>query len=568
MFAGGCDLAAAEAVCGPAALDALGSLVDKSLVVAAPAETGDGAEMRYRLLETVAEYAGARLDESGERPDTERAHLVHYRELARTTDPLLRGAGQHTAMGRLQQEYENIRTALRRAVAARAEQDALCLVLSLIWYWQIRDLRIEGRTWTSAVMELFPDPFAGPVRPVPDVLESPVGARPPFAPGLLDEARRGVHLAHLAYMDIELGSWQTEEAQRKLRTIAGTYRPGQPQVCRMPGSLWFFAVLLTGELDDIRGVVDATVDTCRALGDDWDLAQALETRANILANRSDWAGDATRDAEEALEIFTRIGDAWGAAEALSARGESLEHTGAYLRAAADYETAIEHADRLGAHAQVGVLRSRLGAALIEAGQGERGERLLRQVIEENAGSVSEGMPTARLFLALWLGHTGRTGEARAQLALLRVEFKAAGFPVFDGLVLTLEAWLDALDERYDDALERVCEALDRAGDRLTHLMAPQLGSTGLIIAALVLTGLDGRDRADAVRCLGAADALLPPRQLLNIAERANRETAERQLRELLDAPAYETAYAEGGGLTLEEATALVRRGPRAPGEGP
>jgi predicted ATPase/DNA-binding SARP family transcriptional activator len=561
VFAGGCDLAAAEAVCGPAALDALGSLVDKSLVVAAPAETGDGAEMRYRLLETVAEYAGARLDESGERPDTERAHLVHYRELARTTDPLLRGAGQRAAVARFQQEYENFRTALRRAVDARAEQDALCLVLSLIWYWQMRDLRIEGRTWTSAVMELFPDPFAGPVRPVPDVLESPVGARPPFDPGLLDEARRGVHLAHLAYMDIELGSWQTEQAQQKLRTIAGTYRPGQPQVCRMPGSLWFFAVLLTGEPGDIRGVVDATVDTCRALGDDWNLAQALETRANILANRSDWAGDATRDAEEALEIFTRIGDAWGAAEALSARGESLERTGAYLRAAADYETAIEHADRLGAHAQVGVLRSRLGAALIEAGQDERGERLLWQVIEENTGSVSEGMPTARLYLALWLGHTGRTGEARAQLALLREEFKAVGFPVFDGLVLSIEAWLDALEERYDDGLERVCAALDRAADRLTHLMAPQLGSTGLVIAALVLTGLDGRDPADAARCLGAADALLPPGQLLNVAERANRETAERQLREVLDASAYETAYAEGGGLTLEEATALVQRGP-------
>ncbi len=65
VFAGGCELAAAEAVCGPVAFEALGSLVDKSLVVAAP--SGDG-EMRYRLLETVAEYAGERLDEAGLRP--------------------------------------------------------------------------------------------------------------------------------------------------------------------------------------------------------------------------------------------------------------------------------------------------------------------------------------------------------------------------------------------------------------------------------------------------------------------------------------------------------------------
>ncbi|MER5829139.1 AAA family ATPase, partial [Streptomyces mirabilis] len=116
VFAGGCDLAAAEAVCGPAALEALGSLVDKSLVVAAP--WGDG-EMRYRLLETVGEYAGERLDESGQRPAAERAHLTHYRELARTTDRRLRGPGQRAAIARLETESENIRAALQHAVAAR-----------------------------------------------------------------------------------------------------------------------------------------------------------------------------------------------------------------------------------------------------------------------------------------------------------------------------------------------------------------------------------------------------------------------------------------------------------------
>ncbi|WP_416966310.1 ATP-binding protein, partial [Streptomyces sp. Agncl-13] len=156
VFAGGCDLDAAEAVCGPVAFETLGSLVDKSLVVAAP--SGDG-EMRYRLLETVAEYAGERLDEAGRRPRAERAHLTYYRELARTTDPLLRGPGQLAAVGRLELEYENLRTALRHAVAERDEQEAICLVLSLIWYWQMRDVRIEARNWCAEVMALGPDPF-------------------------------------------------------------------------------------------------------------------------------------------------------------------------------------------------------------------------------------------------------------------------------------------------------------------------------------------------------------------------------------------------------------------------
>ncbi|MFC7510732.1 hypothetical protein ACFQV4_06305 [Streptomyces thermocarboxydus] len=103
--------------------------------------------MRYRLLETVAEYAGERLDETGARDDAERAHLTYYRELARTTEPLLRGPRQVEAVARLEREYENVRTALRHAVARRDEQEALCIVLSLVWYWQMRDLRIEARTW-------------------------------------------------------------------------------------------------------------------------------------------------------------------------------------------------------------------------------------------------------------------------------------------------------------------------------------------------------------------------------------------------------------------------------------
>jgi hypothetical protein len=110
----------------------------------------------------------------------------------------------------------------------------------------------------------------------------------------------------------------------------------------------------------------------------------------------------------------------------------------------------------------------------------------------------------------------------------------------------------------------VREALRHATDRLTQVMAPQMRSTYLVVAALTLIGLEDGDTVDAARCLGAADAQAPPGYRLNFAERAARERAEARLRELLDARTYEAAYAEGGGLTLEEATALVRRGPGEP----
>src|SRR5690606_29050756 len=199
---------------GPAVRDAMGSPVDQSTEDAAPA---GGAGLRYRLLETDAEYARERLDESGGRAEAERAHLTHYRELARTTDPLLHGPQQVAAVERLEREYENLRTAQRHPVGLRDEQAPLCLVLSLVRAWRMRALRIEARNWGSEVASLGPDPFTEPVRPAAPVWEPLTAAPPPMTGEVLAEARRGVHLAHMACMDTELDDWQTPAAQHRLR---------------------------------------------------------------------------------------------------------------------------------------------------------------------------------------------------------------------------------------------------------------------------------------------------------------------------------------------------------------
>ncbi|MER6219316.1 BTAD domain-containing putative transcriptional regulator [Streptomyces sp900105755] len=560
LFAGGCDLAAAEAVCGPGALDTLGSLVDKSLVVAAPSDEAADGGMRYRLLETVSEYAGERLDESGERAAAERAHLTYYRELARTNEPLLRGPGQRAAIARFQLEYENLRTALRHAIALRDEHEALCLLHSLFWYWQMHDQRIETRTWCADVIALGPDPFAAPLRPAEPVWQRCTDTPPPYTGELLAEARRGLHLAHLACMDTELDVWQTPEAQAKLRAVTEVYEPGMPQTCRAPGMFWFFAVMLTGGMARLREILDAAVRTCRETpGYEWELAGSLAMRANLLANRAAWAGDATRDADEALEIFRRLGDDWGTAEAFSGRAEARERRGDYRAAAADYEAAIERVGRLGARAQSATLNARLGSVLIESGDTERGERLLRQVIADNEAVHNESMPAARLFLTTWLLLSGRVPEAREQVRLLRSEFKISHFVVFDALILTQEAWVDALDGRHAEALDKVRDALRLATDPLSEAITPHLPSVCLTVAAVSLAGLDAGVRAlDAARCLGAADALLPSGHVQVGLERTARDRSEATVRAALaDDRAYRAAYAEGGGLSRAEATALL-----------
>ncbi|MFD3541804.1 BTAD domain-containing putative transcriptional regulator [Streptomyces sp. NPDC058662] len=609
VFAGGCDLAAAEAVCAdapstrprpadavpadipPADADAdaddaddahagrggeppdprgepsglgvpdvaavLGSLVDKSLVLAEPSPDGSG--MRYRMLETVGEYAAERLAEAGgDREATERRHLVHYRELARTTEPLMRGHHQRAAAVRTATEYENLRTALRRAVAFREAGEVMCLVHALAWYWHMHDLRTESRHWSEAAAALGPDPFAPPVAPARPVHERIVDTPPPYSGELLTDGWRGIQMLKLTSRDQNSADWSTPEVRARIDRVISAYRPGLPQTCRTPGNLWIYAVMIAGDAALLQRVVDETVATARALGYRWELASALQLRANVLANRADWAGDASRDAEESLVLFRELGDDWGCAEALSARAEAREKRGEYACAAEDFLEAIEHAERLGAPAQVTVLRVRMAGTLVEHGEIEEAERILTGILGEVRQYGNEAVPAARMFLAGILGRTGRFPEARAQIKALREEFAFGAYAVFDVFLLAMLSWLDNQQGRYGEALAQVRAGVGRAQDPMAVIVAPQLSAVFLLTAAVALASPGGQCRPyDAARLLGAYRAHLPPGHFQVSTERTDAALAEGLARAALGDARYEAAYAEGGGLTLEEATALL-----------
>jgi hypothetical protein len=168
------------------------------------------------------------------------------------------------------------------------------------------------------------------------------------------------------------------------------------------------------------------------------------------------------------------------------------------------------------------------------------------------------MPAARMFLAGHCGLTGRIPEAREQLRLLREEFGIAHFVIFDAYILASQAWLEAFDGCYEECLAITRRALERAADPLSLAIAPTMRTLLLHIAAIALAAVDGGSRArDGARCVGAGDALLPTRHAPTTIERETRAKAKRELRAVLGDEAYEAAYAEGGGLSPEEAAALV-----------
>ncbi|MFI9200661.1 AfsR/SARP family transcriptional regulator [Streptomyces sp. NPDC053048] len=589
VFSGGCDLSAAEEVCadGPAATGPavtntavtdtpatdtpvtdtpvtaydvaglLGSLVDKSLVVAAPAA---GGQMRYRLLETVGEYAGERLDEAGERAAVERLHLVTFRELARTADPLLRGPEQRAWLDRLELEHDNLRTALRRAVAARDEHEALCLVLSLGWFWQLRDHRADARHWAEAAAALGPDPFAEPITPAPPLSETCTEAPPPMRPEILEEARRGVRLIAIANVDANMREIGSPETQRMLRGIVTAYGDGQPQNCRLPGMLWYFAILMTGAAQDMYAVLDDAVDRCRELGYAWELANMLQLRAKVLNDSVDRVDQGIADADESLEIFRGFGDSWGVAEALTGRGEAREKHGRLAAAADDYREAIDRVEELGSVGQVPMLRARLAEVLLEDGKigAAEGEGMFLRALADAERVSPDATAFIRVQLGILLARAGRLAEAREHFDHLAADFGDRAIAVFQGMMSGLLGWLDTLSGRPQEALPRLRFALEKCEDPLAQLVAPQMASMQLFNAAHAHAVLGGESHAlTSARLLGAAHALRPPALHVASTEREIREAAEHAARAVLGAEAYELAYAEGGGLSPAEAAALV-----------
>ena len=114
VFAGGWTLEAAEAVCAggaieaPAVVDLLTQLVAKSLVLAEE----HGGAVRYRLLETLRQYAHGQLDDAGEGPGVRARHLTWYLALAERAAPELRGPQQVAWLDRLEAELDNVRVLL------------------------------------------------------------------------------------------------------------------------------------------------------------------------------------------------------------------------------------------------------------------------------------------------------------------------------------------------------------------------------------------------------------------------------------------------------------------------
>jgi predicted ATPase/class 3 adenylate cyclase len=157
VFAETFDLEAAEAVGGSGGIESfdvaglLGSLVDKSLVVAEPA----GAALRYRLLETIRQFAAERLAGSGgDQATVVAAHCAHYLALAETAAPHLTGPEQGRWLARLDAEQANLRRAAQYAASdPGGTEQVLRFGAALHRYWMARSREEEAAALLLPVLD-------------------------------------------------------------------------------------------------------------------------------------------------------------------------------------------------------------------------------------------------------------------------------------------------------------------------------------------------------------------------------------------------------------------------------
>ncbi|WP_435858188.1 AfsR/SARP family transcriptional regulator [Streptomyces olivaceoviridis] len=518
VFAGGWDLAAAEAVCTGPAADLIGALVDKSLVVAAPHDpdgTGSGAGMRYRMLETIHEYATERAAEvPGLRAAAERRHRAWVRALVEQAEPRLRSAAQLPWIARLETEMDNIRAALDRAVRAGDEAEAGAVVLATGWFWWLRNHRQEAVAWVRLVLRLGIALDTLPAGAPADEVRARVKTADPVGAFLaapdgeaghpLRELRMDLRMLDL-FLTAETGTETLaadERTREYLARVRAAYEGGGPQAARLPGIIWPLTSYYLGGPTDIRPQMTRCVANCRRYGGDWELGVALMYRAHVTVDSPGNLRGVDEDLAELRTLSRRVGDRWMRAQICSAAGEAALVRGRYEEARAEYEEALRLAYEVGAYAESPFLIARL--AEISYRSGDR-EAALAALDEAGTAADRYAVPESRAFVLLLRAHIALHDDQHARARELYEATRAVirdgtPPPQFVAAQRMVEALIAADESGPAHGLSILVEALREAVD---HRCAESITAGLVDVAAGLLARLG--DLPGALRLFAAAD---------------------------------------------------------------
>ncbi|HEX8918746.1 MAG TPA: LuxR C-terminal-related transcriptional regulator, partial [Chloroflexota bacterium] len=299
VFVGGFTLEAAEAIVAEAGsqtidvLEVLGSLVDKSLV---QREDDMQGSYRFRLLESVREFALEHLAEAGERDAAKRSHALYFVALAVRAEPELTGPGQRAWFLRLEEAQDNLRAALEWLLDQDDGEAALRLATALGHFWEVRGYLADGRRWLEAAL-----------------------ARPSAAAPTL-RARALIWLGAILVLSVDRtgvnGIDEAGHAEEVLTEGMDLARTSGDTVS-IARALTFLGTLTlqTGEWDQGRHFLQEAQAYFQESGHDREIIQAILPRGVIafLQGRDE---EAMQLMDEILKRYQDVGDDWGRGVAL------------------------------------------------------------------------------------------------------------------------------------------------------------------------------------------------------------------------------------------------------------
>jgi non-specific serine/threonine protein kinase len=378
VFAGGWTLEAAEAVGVPKGaeewevLDWLTSLVEKSLVLYegaegtpgraltaegfTPSATGpvEGGEARYRLLETVRQYARDRLLEAGEAEAVRGQHRDWFLALAEEAAPELYRPEQVAWLDRLETEHDNFRVALEWSGKHDPEGE-LRLAGALWWFWMVRGYLGEGRARLGAALqaaerhvELRRSEARARALDGAGALANLQGdyaeARPLLEESLTIFRERGdkqdiaLCLTHLGFTAYEQGDY----------ALARSLLEESLAILREEGSQRFIADCLDylglvayeqGDYAEARSLFEESLTVSRDGGNKWGIALCVSGLGLVAYEQDDYA-EARSLFEESLTIRRELGYTWGIAFSLTHLGLLACVQGDYAGAGSLFEESL------------------------------------------------------------------------------------------------------------------------------------------------------------------------------------------------------------------------------------
>lgn len=542
VFSGGFDLDAAGAVSAVAeryqVLDQLTLLVDKSLVLA----EGSGRGTRYRLLETVRQYAQERLAESGDSEATRNRHRDHFTH----HEPELDWA---TA------EIDNLRAAFGWCRERSDTHDALALASSLQHLWLTRGRLQEGLDWLVAALNDAGDDdhsaavaralvsktqllaFMGRSDLLDDAQRGLVAARELADPVLLAQALTACALIGAPH-DPGLARRQYSEAAELAEAL-----DVQAVLCQIRASESISGLIAGEPLAAVRAAEEG-LGIARAIGDDFVVRQCLLSLG--------WAEMLRGELREAITHFDALaenaeatGDAMYALYTQELQAWTLSYTGDVVSARTAAEAALRCASELFEYYE-GPAYSALGFALLAEGDAPGARRafeaghaltgLDRQIAATFTWAplapLMCGDPdTARTLADDVVQATLGAGNALALIGRARVALGVGD--------------LDAADRDASAALEQ----------------AARLGANLVTPFALDYLAMASANHVYAARLFGVADAA---RRRIGLARFGVIEAADVELveavRNALGNERFDAAWAEGAELPFAEAVNYALRG--------